>query len=65
MTLKDSVNSEINGEKFGKTEKIEETIERIDDFIKMFIEKSNLNNVNYDISNEKEKIFIKILKFIR
>lgn len=63
MTLKESVHSEGKVEKQEKperTEKLEDIIKKVEDFIKNFIEKANLNDVQYNISNEKDKIFINI-----
>lgn len=60
MTLKETVHAEGKNDKVERTEKKEETVKKIESFIKLFIEKSNLKDVQYKVSNEKDKIFVNI-----
>jgi len=60
MSLKESLHADAKKDREDKTEEIEETMKKIDSFIKIFIEKSSLNDVNYETTREKDKIFINI-----
>lgn len=60
MRLKESIHEDVKNENVERTETIEDTTKKIESFIKRFIEKSNLKDVEYEISNEKYKIFINI-----
>lgn len=56
MSLKESGKTE----KVERTEKIEETIKKVECFIKIFIEKSNLKEIQYKVNNEKDCIYVSI-----
>lgn len=60
MSLKESIHEDAKRENVERTEKIEDTIKKVDSFIESFIEKSNLKDVEYEINNEKDKLFINI-----
>ena len=57
ISLKDSLNTET---KKDRTEKIEEIIKKIDSFVKLFIEKAKLNDTQYKVNREKDKVYINI-----
>lgn len=57
MSLKENLKSV---EKPERTETAEEVFKNLENFIKIFIEKSKLKNIKYEIERVKEQIFIKI-----
>ena len=60
MSLKESLHEEVKTEKIERTEKTEETVEKMKCFIKTFLEKASLNDIQYNVSNDKDKIFVNI-----